>query len=367
MEEINKPYIFATLEYPPDVGGVASYCYDFVHNVPAGAVEVVTNQKNQLLFQHVWPRWIKAVCSLYTLVQQRKAKGIIVAHVLPIGTAAVLVGMCTSVPVIILVHGLDVLRPQGQWWKKKLLYFVLQRSTRIIANSRYTARSVQLMGIPGKKVSILPLGPHHIPKPDFQPDENWLESIGLTAGQPLLLSVARLVPRKGIDTVIHILPSVLKDTPQVKYIIAGEGPEREKLQQLVVDRGLQKAVIFAGRVSDTQLASLYQRCSVFVLPTREEAGGDVEGFGIVFIEANAFGKPVVAGKSGGVEDAVQDGLNGFLVEPDNPDMLLQALRELLGNPVLAQRLGEQGRQRVQDQFNWKENVSYIAQQLDMHL
>ena len=111
-------------------------------------------------------------------------------------------------------------------------------------------------------------------------------------------------------------------------------------------------MVFTGRVADNELAALYGRCDVFALPTGEAAGGQVEGFGLVFTEAHAYGKPVVAGRAGGVEDAVLDGITGTLVEPGDDAALAQAVIDLLADPERARQLGEAGRARVQETLNW---------------
>lgn len=356
-----RPFILATLEYPPQVGGVASFCAQLVKALPADSMRVVTNEHNALLSKMIWPRWIKAIKTLFQEVRQSRAQGIIVAQVLPLGTAAIVVQAVTQVPVYIMVHGLDVLQPQRNWRKRIVLQCALRSAKGIIANSRYTADLVKQLGVNPKKITILPLGPHIQPSPNMELGHAWLSSLGIQAQDTVILSAARLVRRKGIDQVIQVLPEVKKKfTKPLKLVIAGDGPDRTRLEQLSKDSGVADSIIFTGKVSDDQLKQLFARAYCFVLQTREEPGGDVEGFGIVFLEANAFGKPVIGGKSGGVTDAIVDGLNGYLVEPHSLGMLLRAIVSLLEHPEIAQQMGEQGKKRVAEQFNWKENVRLLA-------
>ena len=105
-------------------------------------------------------------------------------------------------------------------------------------------------------------------------------------------------------------------------------------------------------MSDEQVAQYYNACDVFIMPSRETSDRDVEGFGLVYLEANSFGKPVIAGKSGGVEDAVIDGQTGFLVEPEDVNMVAESLIKILSNKDLAEKLGQQGRLRVEREFSW---------------
>lgn len=356
--------ILATLEYPPQVGGVASFCAQLVKALPKSTVSVVTNHHHELLFRLFWPRWIKSIFTLRKILHQSQAQAILVAQVLPLGTAAACLSKFKGIPVHILVHGLDVLQPQLRWRKKIMLRWVLRSATSVIANSRYTASLVQQLGIGHEKISILPLGPHIQPSLLQTGDEHWLASLGIPADARVVFSAARLVKRKGIDQIIQILPNLRRQVEgDVYLVIAGRGPEEESLKQMAKTCQVQNKVIFTGQVSDQQLAQLFQRCDVFVLPTRPETDGDVEGFGIVFLEANVFGKPVVGGKTGGVPDAIVDGLNGYLVEPNNLNMLYKAVLKLLERSDIAGRLGQQGKKRVSEQFDWGKNVAILARHL----
>lgn len=363
-----RPFILATLEYPPQVGGVASFCAQLVKALPTDSIRVVTNEKNALLSRLIWPRWVKAITTLLKVAKETNAQGIIVAQVLPLGTAAMVVQACTRIPVHIMVHGLDVLGPQTSWRKRTLLKCVLHSAQGVIANSRYTANLVKQLGVNPKKITILPLGPHIQPTPEMKVDQDWLGGLGITPDDTVILSAARLVRRKGIDQIIQVLPEVKKNfhTP-LKLIIAGDGPDRIRLEKLAETSGVRESIIFTGRLSDEHLKQLFARCYCFVLQTREEPGGDVEGFGIVFLEANSFGKPVIAGKSGGVPDAVIDGVNGYLIEPTSLRMLHRAILSLLEHPEIAQQMGERGKHRVAEQFNWTSNVRLLAQHIGIPL
>lgn len=363
MEQIKTPFLLATLEYPPQVGGVASFCAQVIKALPAHSIQVISNQEHRLLAKWGWPKWIKSALVLFKEAKRNQVKGVVVAQVLPLGAAAVLARFFYPFSLSIMVHGLDVLGPLSSTRKRWMLRLILNSANCIIANSRYTAKVVQHMGIDPKKITVLPLGPHHTPEAPRE-HEVWLQSLGVTPDDIIILSAARLVRRKGIDQMIAVLPEVIKQVgKKVKLVVVGDGPDKARLQSLVREAGLTNSVIFTGQVSDPQLNLLFSRCVIFSLPNREEPGGDVEGFGIVFIEANAFGKPVIGGKSGGVPDAIEDGVNGFLVEPLNRAMLLKALLRLLQHPEVAHTLGEQGKLRVAEHFDWKTNVHALAEQL----
>jgi phosphatidylinositol alpha-1,6-mannosyltransferase len=171
-------------------------------------------------------------------------------------------------------------------------------------------------------------------------------------GRQVLLTVGRLVPRKGHDTVLRALPELLRQVPEAHYLVVGEGPERDKLEAYATELGLIDRVTFTGHVRDEALPSYYSAADLFVMVSRERPElGDIEGFGIVYLEASAAGRAVVAGRSGGVPDAVEDGISGILVEPDDPHRLAETLGRLLQDRNLRERLSRGGRKRVLERFN----------------
>ena len=169
----------------------------------------------------------------------------------------------------------------------------------------------------------------------------------------VILTVGNLVARKGHDMVIRALPSLRKRVPDVSYLSVGEGPYRSQLETLAVGLGVQDRVIFAGRASADDLPHLYALCDVFVMPSREQqTAKDVEGFGIVFIEASACAKPVIGGRSGGISGAIVDRETGLLADPHDPKDISNVLSQILTDRNLGQQLGQQGRTRVAKNFTW---------------
>jgi phosphatidylinositol alpha-1,6-mannosyltransferase len=172
-------------------------------------------------------------------------------------------------------------------------------------------------------------------------------------GDKMLLSVSRLVSKKGIDTTVKAFAEVLEDHPSSRYVIVGDGEQKEELLQLAANLGIADSVQFAGSIPHhhPDLIHYYNACDVFVQPSKTEKF-NVEGFGIVFLEANACGKPVVGSLSGGIPNAVVDGETGILVKERNPHALAAAISKLFDNPDLAAQMGTAGRQRVENTANW---------------
>jgi phosphatidylinositol alpha-1,6-mannosyltransferase len=168
----------------------------------------------------------------------------------------------------------------------------------------------------------------------------------------VILSVGNLVPRKGHDMVIRALPRVRQVVPEVTYLIVGEGSYGVQLENLATALGVRDRVIFAGPSAE-DLPDIYALADVFVMVSREQLQScDVEGFGLVFLEASACAKPVVGGRSGGIPDAIVDGVTGLLVNPHDPEDIANALARFLSDTDLATRFGQQGRSRVVKYFGW---------------
>src|SRR6266704_1363126 len=174
----------------------------------------------------------------------------------------------------------------------------------------------------------------------------------IDGGARWLLTVARLEPHKGVDTVIAALPAIVAQAPDVRYAVAGSGPERERLEKLAHKIGVADRVRFLGEVSDADLPALYNLASVYVGASRRAERIGVEGFGISLVEASACGLPVVAGNSGGIPDAVRAGETGFLVPPEDPAAFADAICRLLADAELAERVGAAGRRAVETYYNW---------------
>jgi phosphatidylinositol alpha-1,6-mannosyltransferase len=176
-------------------------------------------------------------------------------------------------------------------------------------------------------------------------------SYGL-ADRPVIVCVSRLVPRKGQDTLIRALPAVRREIPDAALLLVGGGPYKSTLESLAASLGLADDVVITGSVPWPDLPAHYAAGDVFAMPCRTRRGGlDVEGLGIVYLEASATGLPVIGGDSGGAPDAVLEGETGYVVR--DPSAVANRLIELLGDPALARRMGEAGRKWVESDWRWE--------------
>ena len=174
----------------------------------------------------------------------------------------------------------------------------------------------------------------------------------------ILLSVGRLVKRKGFDKVIEAMPEVLKQLPDLVYLVIGDGDEFENFKLKIKNLGLEKHIKIINQAIGQERDNWYKACDIFIMPSRN-INGDFEGFGMVYLEANLASKPVIAGRIGGIGDAVVDNLNGLLVDPLNTGQIAAAIIKLAKDPALRQQLGKQGRERSIREFNWKKHIDKI--------
>ncbi|MET8599746.1 glycosyltransferase family 4 protein [Streptomyces althioticus] len=176
--------------------------------------------------------------------------------------------------------------------------------------------------------------------------------LGLT-DRPVVVCVSRLVPRKGQDTLIRAMPAILAAEPDAALLIVGGGPYEKDLRRLAADTGVAASVRFTGSVPWSELPAHYGAGDVFAMPCRTRRGGlDVEGLGIVYLEASATGIPVVAGDSGGAPDAVLDGETGWVVPGTSPTETADRITTLLADPELRDRMGRRGREWVEEKWRW---------------
>jgi phosphatidylinositol alpha-1,6-mannosyltransferase len=257
----------------------------------------------------------------------------------------------TGVPYLCYVHGEDV---TGATTSRELHFLarrVLQQAAFVIANSHNTERI--LLGdwrLPSERVRVLHPGvdtERFVPAPR---DRSVRARLGW-GERRVVLTVGRLQKRKGHDMLIRALPALRRAVPDVLYAILGDGEERTALEQLVDREGVRQSVQFLGEADDQTLVRCYQQCDLFALPNRQ-VGVDIEGFGMVLLEAQACGRPVLAGASGGTAETMRVPQTGRLVPCDGPQELTRVLTELLPQPDLLEGMGAAGRAWVVDRFDW---------------
>jgi phosphatidyl-myo-inositol dimannoside synthase len=258
-----------------------------------------------------------------------------------------LLALRLKLPFVVYAYGQEVWRsgrPMGlKMLDARLRGAPLRAADLVLVPGTFTAGLLADWGVASERIVTVPYGAE--PRPASAPPSGWS-----------LLSVARLIPRKGIDTVIRAMPSLGAD---VAYRIVGAGPDEARLRHLATAMGVAERVHFLGRLDDQALADEYRRCTIFVLPARRTAEGDLEGYGLVYFEAAAWGRPVIAGRSGGEVDAVVDNETGVLVDGNAVEDLSSTIRSLLADPARLHAMGAAGRKRVETTHNWQTAAAVV--------
>lgn len=283
------------------------------------------------------------------------------ARALPEGVAALLCRVTTGLRYVCWCHGEDVATALGSRELTFLMRRVYALAAGIVANSQHTRNLLTEIGVDPAKVVVVRPG---VDTGRFRPDVDGREARQRFApdAEPMLLSVGRLQRRKGHDVAIEAIASLIPAFPRLRYVIVGDGAERPRLEDLVAGFGLRRHVVFAGEVSRRELPACYAACDIFVLPNRVD-GRDLEGFGIVFLEAAAAGRPTIGGHSGGVAEAIEHGATGLLVDGADAGALAGAIRTLASSLDLRAQFGAAGRARVLRDFRWERAAASVA---DLH-
>jgi phosphatidylinositol alpha-1,6-mannosyltransferase len=283
---------------------------------------------------------------------------------LPEGLLGWLLKRWRGVPYICYVHGEELKLTATSRELRWLTRRVLHGADFAIANSRNTFQLLRnTWSLPDERIRVLHPGvdtqkfvaaPRNV---QWRAQRGWCD-------RPVVLTVGRLQKRKGHDVMLHALASIAQAVPDVLYAIVGDGEERASLGELVNRLGLNRHVQFLGELNDDALVSCYQQCDLFVLPNRE-VGGDIEGFGIVLLEAQSCGQAVVAGLSGGTAETMLVPKTGRLVPCETPDELAQVVSELLTDSAQLAAMRETARQWVVRQFDWSTLTRQAAELFDI--
>lgn len=343
-----------TLEYPPDIGGIANYYGNLVKYWSEGEVKILAGKKL------LKPHGLFCLWHLWRAVKKNNIQTVLVGQILPLGTVTWLLAKFIKFDYVVFLHGMDLTYGLKTPRKKRLAHKILAGAKKIIAANSYVAKLTGEI-VDGGKIMVVNPGVN-LPITNYKLQiTNHLKEKYNLINKSVLLQVGRLVERKGYDKVLAALPEVSAEVPDLVYVIIGDGPELKNYELRIKNDELQNNVILITDAADEEVQEWYELCDVFIMPARE-IDGDFEGFGIVYLEANAHGKPVIAGDSGGVRDAVIDGVNGLLVNPESVDEIAQAIIKLAKDESLRKKLGEQGREWTKN-FNWEKQVEKIVKLL----
>lgn len=371
--------LLVTNDFPPMTGGVATWYARMCAFVPPEELQVLAPRlPGDKPFDASQPyriirRWAPVSSNplarliqilvlgfhAFAIVRRERIEVIHIGllHLGPIGFA---IHRLLHIPYVLYLHGGEMAVYLRFAPVRAVARAVVATARTVVVNSRFTRRQYEDLGMVNPRTEILTVSTDvERFRPDL--DASWIRMKYGLDGAKIILTVGRLVQRKGHDVVLRALDRVAESVGNIRYLIVGSGPEETRLRDVARTLLSTDQVIFIGQATDDELPYLYAACDVFVMPSRALPVRDgVEGFGIVFLEAGACGKPVIGGRSGGMADAVDDGVTGILVNPTDVGEVANVLTRLLITPQEAVRLGMHGRQRaVTFERTWAQTLRRI--------
>ena len=362
--------LFITNDFGPRAGGIETFVHGLIERLPKGSVIVYTSaQANAQTFDAEWllkygvevirdrskillptPRVIKA-CQ--KLISNRKLSKVAFGAAAPLAMMARAMRSAGAQKVVALTHGHEV------WWAKVppfsfAIRYMSKNIDAITYLGDYTRGEISKALSEADASKLVQIAPgidvdHFIPTDS----SNLRAELGLT-DKSVIISVGRLVHRKGQDKLIAALPEIKTAVPNVHLVLVGVGPHQDYLEKLALKLNVSDCVTFIGRINYAELPKYICLGDIFAMPSRSRFFGlEVEGLGIVYLEASACGLPVVGGKSGGAPDAVLVGETGMVVDGTNSSEIGDACIELLNNPELCALMGANGRAWIIENWRWE--------------
>jgi phosphatidylinositol alpha-1,6-mannosyltransferase len=367
--------LLITENFPPKPGGSGRWFWELYSRLPKSEYAVLAGQNpGAELFDaesslHITrhnlssPEWgfvsakgiafyLRTIKLIYKQIKLQKITVLHCGRVLPEGVMAWLLNLMTGISYSCYVHGEDLETAASSREQYFLCRQVIKRASKIICNSQNSASLVAKFGEAARfKTVVLHPG---VDSQKFMPAPRNIEILTRLAwlDKKVVLTVGRLQARKGQDMMIRALPAIKKDIPNILYAVVGDGDCREMLHKLAIDLDVQDNVQFLAEISDDEMIHCYQQCDLFILPNRT-IGNDIEGFGMVLVEAQSCGKPVIAGDSGGTKETLVDGQTGFIIDATESKNISVAVVNMLSDEQKLSDMGIQGREHVIQNLDWK--------------
>ena len=368
---MSKKIICITNDFGPRAGGIETFVIGLIERLPKGSVIVYTSsQDNSVDYDAKWlrefgvevirdrskiliptPRTVRAI---KRLISEQKIEIAFFGAAAPLAVMAREIRKAGVNRIVALTHGHEV------WWSK---VWPFKLAMRFIGNNvdhltylgDFTRSEISRALSQHSAKAMVKIAPgidtdHFAPVPEAG---ELRRSLGLS-DKKVIVSVGRLVHRKGQDTLIAALPEILKHHHDAHILMVGEGPYRDHLEKLVKKFSVESAITFIGRIQYSDLPRYISVGDIFAMPSRSRlAGLEVEGLGIVYLEASACELPVIAGRSGGAPDAVLEGVTGLTVDGTKPAEVAAAVIALFDNPKMAREMGLAGRKWIDSNWRWQ--------------
>ena len=366
--------LIVTLEYPPQIGGIASYVLNFLKHVNKDEYVLYAPKANgdkefdnnygwkvyrRNPYYSLWPKWLKMFFQILRIIIKERISEIHIHHVLPCGYLGLLFKRILNIDYVIFLHGSDVTIGTRTAWKKRMFSMVVRNAKEVIANSNFLENKIK------QRIDKLPNVKVLYPCPSDKflekvPEEELMvlrEKMALR-GKKVVITVSRMVDGKGFPHIIRLLSAVCREVPNVVWFFVGDGPKKQTIMDLVQRYYLQGVVRFLGAIPNDQLPKYYQVSDLFVLLSHQDEEAE-ESWGSVFLEAAASGIPTIAGRVGGVEEAVDNLRTGIIVDVYQEKMVVNSIVSLLKNESFAKELGKWGKERVEKEFRWEHQIQKL--------
>tara|TARA_S200000501_G_scaffold369418_2_gene408827 strand:+ start:8549 stop:9688 length:1140 start_codon:yes stop_codon:yes gene_type:complete len=356
-------HLLVTNDYPPKVGGIQSYLWEIYRRLPQDEVTVLCSayensenfdaEQNHKIIrakQRVLFPTAKLANAIRNVIADHKIDFVMFDPAVPVG----ILGPKIGTPYGVILHGAEVTIPGRIPGLKQMLRKVLLNAELVVTAGEYSTKEAERAAKSKLPVVIVPPG---VDEKRFKPltleeRNSARSSFGLNQKDEIILTLSRLVPRKGMDVLIKACAELQKSRPNLKLLIAGTGRDRQRLETITKQK--KAPVTFLGYVQDQDIPSLYGMADIFSMLCRVRWGGlEQEGFGIVFLEAAAAGIPQIAGKSGGAEEAVLHEETGKVIQnPKDSKSVAEAISELLDNKAKFAELKKVSRSRAETKFSY---------------
>ncbi len=365
-----KKILFVTNDFGPRAGGIESFIIGLIQHSTGSPITVYTSSQGDTReYDASWQAGygVKVIRdpakillptprvshSISRVIKELDIDVVAFGAAAPLAILSAACRRAGAKRVIALTHGHEV------WWSKVFPFTLIMRrigsTTDVLTYlGEFTRRAISRSLTSRAASAMVKIAPG-IDTEHFSPvDSTHLKaSLGLS-GKRIIVSVGRLVHRKGQDKLIESMPAILQEIPSAHLLLVGEGPYRDYLTELVRKHHLEDYVTFIGRIQFAQLPSYICCGEIFAMPSRSRfAGLEVEGLGIVYLEASSCGLPVIAGASGGAPDAVIDGVTGVVVDGLDCAAIAGAAIQMLENPIQSQKMGLEGRRWVEEKWRWQ--------------